>query len=372
MSTRYPDENVAAMSVRKFGKSWYVDVTWRGKRHRLRSPDNTIAGARALEQRVRRALAEDGNLQRLDPREKRQEATFAVFAKRWMTDYVQANNKPSEVDKKRYVLRRTILPFFGDMSLREITPDSIERFKAALREGNLAPKSVNNQLAILRRALVLAVEWGELDRVPTIRLLKTSPGPVRSLSLREVDRMAHAASGPFWRALIIVASYTGARFSELIALEWGDFDLTSDPASVTISRGAVRGRVGPTKTYLVRSLPLPKTVVTTLRALPRLGPLVFDYGGRLVPYNTARKELRRAAARAGIDPMGWHALRHTYITELARRGAPLHTVQRLAGHTTIQTTMRYAHVLPEMLASAVQLLDPPQRQDATLGPSTGK
>ena len=78
-----------------------------------------------------------------------------------------------------------------------------------------------------------------------------------------------------------------------------------------------------------------------------------------MPYNTARKELRRAAVRAGIEPVGWHALRHTYVTELARRGAPLHTVQRLAGHTNIQTTMRYAHVLPDMLASAVQLLEGP-------------
>ena len=267
MSMRFRDEPGADMSVRKFGKSWYVDVSWRGKRHRLRSPDNTIAGARALEQRMRRALAERGDLNELDPAERRSEPTFAEFAERWMRDYVVPNNKPSEVEKKRYVLRRTILPRFGNLPLREVTPESIERFKAALLAGGLAPKSVNNQLAILRRALVLAVEWGELDRVATIRLLKTSPHPIRALKLGEIDRLAHAASSPFWRALVIVAGYTGARFSELIALEWDDLDLASIPPSVTISRGAVRGRIGPTKTYLLRSLPLPTVVVEPLRII---------------------------------------------------------------------------------------------------------
>jgi len=325
----------------------------------LRSPDNTIAGARAFEQLVRRTLADTGRLDDLDPARRRTRLTFAEFADRWMRDYVQVNNKPSEVEKKRHVLRRTLLPRFGAMGLRDITTHSIEHFKSTLCAAALSPKSVNNQLAILRRALVLAVEWGELEVVPRVRFLKTVQRPARTLALEDIDRLAAAASSEFWRAFIVVTGYTGARFNEVIALEWGDIDIERTPASITISRGAVRGHVGATKTYGVRSVPLPLKALHALRELPRLGPRVFDYGGELVPYNTARKELRRTAARAGLEPMGWHTLRHTYVTELARRGAPLHTVQRLAGHSTIQTTMRYAHVLPEMLVSAVQLLEDP-------------
>ncbi|HEY5242738.1 MAG TPA: enolase C-terminal domain-like protein [Polyangiaceae bacterium] len=55
--------------------------------------------------------------------------------------------------------------------------------------------------------------------------------------------------------------------------------------------------------------------------------------------------------------ISWHVLRHTFASHLAMRGAPLIAVQQLLGHATIEMTMRYAHLSPQVGREAVRLLD---------------
>ena len=63
--------------------------------------------------------------------------------------------------------------------------------------------------------------------------------------------------------------------------------------------------------------------------------------------------------KAGLREIGWHVLRHTFASHLAMRGAPLKAIQELLGHATIQMTMRYAHLAPEVVNETVRLLDAP-------------
>ena len=67
----------------------------------------------------------------------------------------------------------------------------------------------------------------------------------------------------------------------------------------------------------------------------------------------------RACKRAGLGLAQWHVLRHSFASHLAMRGAPRKVVQELMGHGTIQMTMRYAHLYPEVAREHVMLLDSP-------------
>src|SRR5882762_7301135 len=67
----------------------------------------------------------------------------------------------------------------------------------------------------------------------------------------------------------------------------------------------------------------------------------------------------RACKRAGLRPISWHVLRHTFASHLVMRGVPLKAVQELLGHATIEMTMRYAHLSPDARRDAVGVLDLP-------------
>lgn len=52
-----------------------------------------------------------------------------------------------------------------------------------------------------------------------------------------------------------------------------------------------------------------------------------------------------------------HILRHTFCSYLALHGVPLHVIKELAGHKSIQTTMRYAHLVPDAKDDAIRTVE---------------
>jgi site-specific recombinase XerD len=69
-----------------------------------------------------------------------------------------------------------------------------------------------------------------------------------------------------------------------------------------------------------------------------------------------RWHLPRLCERAGIQPIGWHVLRHTYCSHLAMAGVPARVIQELAGHQDLQTTLKYMHLTEGASDRAVRAL----------------
>jgi len=351
------------MSVRKVKGSWWVEFRWHGERMRKRSPLNSKGGAESYEAYLRQLIAQNGSVEMavaaMKPAPKPKVPTLDVFCDRWLTEYVDLENRPHERGQKRSILRTHLLPAFGRAPLDEITCAAVDRYKLDKRDAGLSAKSINNHLSALHKALDKAKEWGVIADVPRFSKLPVGPSPFTYLRSDEVEALLTTAGESDLYAMIVAAVRMGLRYSELTALRWSDIDF--DLEQVCVWRSEVRGSLAPPKNGRTRYVPMCAEVVAALARLPRARERVFRKGGASFCHATARAELRLLCRLAGIRVVGWHALRHTFASELARRGVPLQVIKDLLGHSTLDLTLRYAHVSPELLRAAVDKLDPSAR-----------
>lgn len=358
------------MAVRKVKGSWWVDFMYNHERLRKRSPHNSKGSAEAFEATLRQLVAQHGSIEgalaALAPKCEELAPTLNEFIDRWLRDYVDVNNKPSERNKKRRVLRLRLQPVFGTLPLDAIGSAEIERYKGMLQERGLSGKTINNSLTILRKCLVTAVDWHIIQEVPRFKFCKVQKPRIRVVPEEDVELLLAACPPVPWRAIVLTAIRTGLRINELIALEWPDLDL--DAAVLNVNRGEVDGHVGTPKTEeSVRSVPLTSDVVKALRELPRCHTRVFTYQGRSITYYSSWWHLAKACRNAGISHTSWHPLRHTFATDLCSRGADIKAVKDLLGHTTLSMTLRYTHRVTAAMRSAVALLEPAGPQGLAAG-----
>ena len=229
----------------------------------------------------------------------------------------------------------------------------------------LSQKTTNNCLTVLRRMLSIARKRGLIGVVPEVEWLRPPKPDFDFFTFEESQRLLDAADGE-WRTMILVALRTGLRFGELLALRWQDVDLVA--GRIVVRQNWVNGALGTPKSGHSREIPLGEEVLKALNSHRHLrGPLVFStMAGEVFTVGEPRYWLARFCRKAGLREIGWHTLRHTSASHLAMRGAPLKAIQELLGHATIQMTMRYAHLAPEISREAVRLLDANEARGKTV------
>jgi integrase len=269
------------------------------------------------------------------------------------------NNKPSEQHAKRCIYMIHLEPAFGAMRLDAIGAREIERYKAMKRLDGVKPysaKSINNQLAVLRTALITARNWEIINRVPFYRELRLPERTTRFLNRAESLRLIEYADAE-WRAMIAVALNTGLRIGELIGLKWSDVDLIA--GRLTVRRSDWRGILGSPKGGRSREVGLNNTALSYLEKQAEVSTdWVFTRrNGHRLTHAVCRRPLHKACKAASLPLFQWHTLRHTFASHLVAAGVPLRAVQMLLGHASYATTERYAHFSPDMTKAAVQILD---------------
>lgn len=337
------------MSVRrrKDGR-WRVDVVVRvaGEKQRVRESARTREEGHAKEREIRARLSA-GELAAQKP------PLFSEWAREFLENGM-ADNKPSTRAAKEQIVRDHLLPLFGSLRIDAINVERIEKMKAAAQRANVAPKTINNRLTVLRRMLSVARTWGRLRVVPPVTWLRTASKAVDFLSFEDASKLVEASGE--WRAMVLVALRTGLRRGELLALKWEDVDLSAE--RVTVRRSLWGDVEGSPKGGRTREVPLSAEALSALRALPSrfAKSYVFGAGPRLTA-GQVKWPLWRACDAAGLRRRGWHVLRHTFASHLVMRGVPLRAVQDLLGHVDIKQTLVYAHLAPAVYEDAVSRLD---------------
>lgn len=344
------------MAVRKLKNSWWVDFQFNGQRHRKRSPENSRGSAIAYEMLLRRKIAAGEEITSQDDR--RNDPVFAEFARTWFDTYVKSNNKFSEQRAKQAILRLSLIPFFGSWRIGEIGSYHLERYKAHLIEQGISNKTIRNRLTVLHKCLSCAYEWLAIEGSPPRTKWPRAPLPrMDYLSPDECELLLRHAEGIVYE-LILTTLRTGMRQGEIKGLQWSSIDWEHASIAVRHSYCDVRKVLDTPKSNKERHIPMDVDVAELLHKRKQASGYVFLDGKKR--FNSPRLNLRLAKVcrKAGLRKITWHALRHTFASHLATRGVPLNVVQHLLGHASITTTMRYAHVAPSTLRSAIAVLNP--------------
>lgn len=339
-------------------EKWVVDVVFEHAdgtvtRVQKSSPVNTRRGAEEYERQLRGEL-----LGGTFGREDLQAPFFRDFKAKFVT-WSETHNKPSAIHAKKLALKNHLGPAFDHMRLDKICVPVIEKYKAEKLAMKLSPKTVNNHLAMLRKLLNLAVEWNELPLAPKIQQLRVPEQEFRFFLFDEAERFL-AAAPPEHKAMLTLALKTGLRLGELLALKWEDVDLKAK--KLIVRRSLWQDEEGSPKSGRSREVPLSDAAAEALATHRHLrGDYVFcNEKGERLSHSEVKDVVPRTCRRAGLAKrLTWHDLRHTFASHLVMRGRGLKEVQELLGHATIDMTMRYAHLSPDVKREAVQVLDLP-------------
>jgi integrase len=313
-----------------------------------------------------------------DPRLGR--TTFADWAARWeaTTINLRANTRATY----RNLLRRYLLPTFGPMPLADLDAMAVRVWLAKLERAGVGASTRAKSYRLLSRILGTAIESRYLTRNPcTIRGVASEPiSEMPFATVAEVAALADAMP-PRFRALVLVAAYTGLRWGELAGLRVRRVDLLHRRITVAEQLLEVRGQFtfGPPKTGAgLRTVTLPTVAAEALAehlgVHAEAGPdgLVFPAkrGGPLRRSNFTRRVWIPATRAAGVEGLRFHDLRHTAAILAVAAGASTRELMVRMGHSSSAAALRYQHVMAGRDAAIAVALDELVRAASTSSEET--
>jgi integrase len=299
-----------------------------------------------------KALAKNG----VDPSRFKEETgrTIADLCSRYLD--VHATRKRSGEDDKSKVAQH-ILPRLGRRLINDVGFSDIESLHRALKA---TPYAANRTVALLSKMFALAIKWEWAKKNPVIGIERypeerrerfLNGNEIKSLSLALVDYVASASRPSEARKvadIIRMLMLTGARRSEVLSATWGMFDLDSGvwikPSSHTKQKKSHRVPLSPPARQLLEEIRTRGEDATYLFPSRR--------GSKHPHITEMKKSWARICEIAGLEGVRIHDLRHTYASILVSGGASLPLIGALLGHTQVQTTQRYAHLMDDPLREA--------------------
>lgn len=313
-----------------------------------RSTEITLKQAREAAKTLKSQIQLNG----VDPQAevKRSRSTLAVreYATDHFIPWTKVRKRSWRNDQSMLNLR--ILPALGDIRLDRVTRHQIETLHNSLLEEGLSGAHADHHLKCIRFMYTKAIEQGFCKSNPasSIKQFNIDNQVERYLSDAELGRLLAVLekdpNRPVANAILLLLS-TGMRLNECLSAEWRNVDRASRTLTVEASRSKSKKR---------RIVILNDIALDTLNKLGTEGKhdQLFISSRTGKPLKSIRKAFVRIIEEAGIEGFRVHDLRHCFCSYALQQGRSLVEVSQLAGHSTVQMTMRYAHLAKGQLHDA--------------------
>jgi integrase len=240
-----------------------------------------------------------------------------------------------------------IRPRWGEAPIASVRAMTVEDW---LKRLTLAPKTRGHIRSLMSTLFKCAQRWELIETNPMqlVRVKNVSKRLERPsvLTAEEFHKLLPYIREPY-RVMVFIAGCLGLRASEIVGLQWRDFDF--EKSTLLVQRGVVHGRVDDVKTEYSRDVvPIASELAKELlayrdRCYPTKDGWLFANPATGKPYHQEeiqKKHIRTAAKLAGIESkVGWKTFRHSYRSWLDETEAPIGVQRELMRHASIQTTM---------------------------------
>lgn len=232
----------------------------------------------------------------------------------------------------------------GEMPLHKVNAARIETFLAKVKVRTSGP-TANRHRSLLSSVFSFGMRRGLVAANPVAAVPRFREHENRIRFLDADEESALRTEVGRHEPELDLALNTGLRRAEQYGLTWIGVNLEREVLTV-LGKGDRR-----------RIVPINSNARGAIERLRR------DSGGAEFVCPPWRGWFEDAVKRAQVEDFTWHDLRHTFASRLVMAAVDLSTIQRLLGHRSIVTTMRYAHLSNEHLRSAVgKLAKPPNPQ----------
>jgi len=369
--------------VKGRGKSWWVFISYDGKRTSRKVGDKKAAEEVASTIRAKLQLGEFG----FDEKKTKSIPTFKLYAEAFMDTYSAMSHKKSTQDSYRSILNLHLYPFFEDMPLDKITRKDVKDFLYQKQQDNLSPGTVRIIRAYLSSILSQVVDDEIILANPAARTgryinkqeskKQTKPFTWDEKNLFEKTMRKHYSR---YYPFFLCALRTGMREGEIIALKPSDVDFNG--GFIEVKRNCVRGIVTTPKNGKTRRVDLSTQLASVLKShLTKRKKEVLkkgwkeqpewllynENGGMIDPANLRKRIFYKCLEKAGLRRIRIHDLRHTYATLRIQTGHNIADVSKQLGHHSIKITIdTYYHWIPGSNKSEVDQLDSETAPTCTL------
>jgi integrase len=282
------------------------------------------------------------------------DVTVANLGDRFLREYVDKHCKPRTAEEYRRAVEQCINPMLGNHLVTDLTRADVAKLQHKRRN---QPYQANRSLAVLSKMMNLAEQWGlRTDGTNPVRHVKKYREAKRErfLSMQELQRLGRTLAqvqderteSPFAIAAMGLLVLTGARLNEILTLRWPEVDLDRQLLRLADSKTGAK------------TIFLNDAATDLLRTMPRLAgnPHVIAGAKKGACLVNLQKPWRRVRARAGLNDVRIHDLRHSFASIAAGAGLSLPIIGKLLGHTQPVTTARYAHLAADPIRTASNLI----------------
>lgn len=302
--------------------------------------------------------------------------TTEEWLRTWFDLYSKPNLRETTQEQYTNFLEKHLIPNIGDIPLEKLTSLRFQRLYQDLRtsgrvvqnkaaSSGLSPKTVRSIHMVLHSALEQAVKEGLIKKNPTggCNPPKLERKEMKVIQPEQIGAYLQAAANRNVLPMFYLELTSGLRRGELLALLWTDLDLEKNSISVCKS---VRGSQGelkvsaPKTRHSIRTVVIPRQTVDLLIQEHNLhpdNPYMFPspVTGTMYHPDAAGRIHRKLLKEAGIEPVRFHDLRHTFATLALQNGVDIKTLSGMLGHYSSGFTLdTYTHITDKMQQEAAE------------------